>query len=101
MTEQQFNQIIEWQNEIFPKATSLSKATHLLEEVKELRYDLMAGYPSRRNEFADCFILLFGSAASDGMSYQDICNAIDEKMKINRERKWGNPDKNGVVHHIK
>jgi len=101
MTEKQFNEVIKWQKETFPKATSLSKATHLLEEVKELRNDLLADYPSKRHEFADCFMLLFGSAAADGMSYQDICNAIDEKMQINRQRQWGTPDEHGVVHHIK
>jgi len=45
--------------------------------------------------------LLFGTAASDGMSYEDICEAIESKMQINFKRKWGKPDKNGVVNHIK
>ena len=52
-------------------------------------------------EFADCFILLFGAAAADGMSYTDICSCIEEKMKINYKREWGEPDENGVVNHIK
>jgi hypothetical protein len=52
-------------------------------------------------EFADCFILLFGAAASDGMSYDDICKAIDEKMEINFNRKWGKPNNDGVVNHIR
>ncbi len=52
-------------------------------------------------EFADCFILLFGSAASDGMTYDDIVDAINKKMEINLNRKWGKPDENGIVNHIK
>ncbi len=32
---------------------------------------------------------------------EDICNCIDEKMKINKLRKWGKPDDNGVINHLK
>lgn len=46
-------------------------------------------------------MLLFGAAASFGMTYKDICAAVDEKMAINRVRKWGKPDADGVVKHIK
>ncbi len=35
------------------------------------------------------------------MRYQDICKAIQEKFEINKARKWGEPDANGVVNHIK
>lgn len=52
-------------------------------------------------EFADCFTLLFGAASSYGMSYNDILNCIEDKMIINKKRKWGKPDENGVVNHIK
>jgi hypothetical protein len=34
------------------------------------------------------------------MDYDDISNAILEKMSINKKRKWGTPDENGVVKHI-
>lgn len=100
MTEQQFAEISAWQKQTFPQATSLSKIEHLLEEVQELKVDLQTGNPDRRLEFADCFILLFGAANADGMTFGDIRNAIHEKHKINKNRKWGNPDKNGVVKHI-
>jgi hypothetical protein len=101
MTEYQFLSITAWQSETFGQATSLSKVAHLEQELKELRDDLFLQRASKVQEFADCFILLFGAAASDGMTYEDICHAIDEKMKINRSRKWGKPDENGVVNHIK
>jgi hypothetical protein len=100
MNAKQFKEISEWQAATFGQATPLSKIAHLEKEVKELKDDLVAKNPDRRLEFADCILLLFGSAASDGMSYQDIENAIDEKMAINYARKWGKPDKDGVVHHI-
>lgn len=54
-----------------------------------------------KSEFADCFILLFGAADIFGMSYEDICKAIDDKMSINYKRNWGKPDENGVVNHVK
>jgi len=101
MKKLQFETISKWQNETFGQATALSKTAHLKQEVKELRKDLKNDSPAKKLEFADCFILLFGAAASDGMSYEDICNAIDEKMEINKSRKWGNPDKNGVINHLK
>lgn len=101
MKKTQFEQIIEWQKETFGKATSLSKLAHLKQEIKELKKDLKNNNPDTRLEFADCFFLLFGCASANGMSYEDICNAIQEKFEINQKRTWGNPDKDGVVNHVK
>jgi hypothetical protein len=100
MTEQQFNDITAWQVQTFGNATPFSKISHLSEELEELLADLHANASERRLEFADCFFLLFGAAYADGMSYSDICNAIQEKFEINKVRKWGEPDENGVVKHI-
>jgi hypothetical protein len=101
MTKEQFQRITKWQKETFPVATALSKAFHLEKEVHELKKDLIDNAPNRRLEYADCFLLLFGSADADGMSYEDIINCIEEKFSIVKNRKWGNPDENGVVNHIK
>jgi hypothetical protein len=101
MNKEQFETVTKWQQETFGKATPMSKMSHLAEELIELINDLKESAPDRRLEFADCFLLLFGAAASDGMSYEDICNCIDEKHQINLKRKWGTPDANGVVNHIK
>ncbi len=100
MTEQQFNEIVAWQQQTFPQSTALSKMAHLAEELEELVADLKSNAPDRRLEFADCFFLLFGAAASDGMSYNDICQAIQEKFDINKSRQWGKPDADGVVRHV-
>ena len=89
MQKKQFLDITHWQKETFGAATPLSKVAHLIEEVQELKTDLEENNPDVRLEYADCFFLLFGSAAANGMSYEDICKAIDEKMAINRKRKWG------------
>lgn len=101
MNEVLFNAIHAWQKETFGQATPLSKLAHLQEEVEELIADLKSNNPKRRLEYADCFLLLFGSAAADGMSYQDITDCINEKFEINKTRKWGKPNSNGVVNHIK
>lgn len=101
MTQKQFKEIIAWQKETFSQATAFSKIQHLKEEIEELSIDVAIDGIDKRLEFADCFLLLFGAAASDGMTYEDICQAIHEKFEINKARKWGEPDKIGVVKHIK
>lgn len=101
MSPSLFIRIKDWQNKTFPHATALSKVTHLAEEVKELHHDIATDAKDRRLEYADCFLLLFGAAASDGMSYADIMRCIEEKLVINKSRQWGTPDGSGVVRHIK
>lgn len=101
MRKDQFEAIVAWQKETFGQATPMSKLAHLAQELQELHSDLKEGSPKKRLEFADCFFLLFGCAAADGMTYEDICNAIAEKFEINKARKWGKPDADGVVNHIK
>jgi NTP pyrophosphatase (non-canonical NTP hydrolase) len=101
MNKQQFEAITKWQNETFPKATAFSKAAHLEQEVQEVREATETGDTSIRLEIADCLILIAGVADKSGMSYEDVCAAIDEKMEINKKRRWGKPDSNGVVNHIK
>jgi len=100
MNKELFEAITKWQKETFVESTAFSKTAHLQDEVLELRYDLLNNEPNRRLEFADCFILLFGAAADDGMTYEDITKAIEEKFEINKARKWGQPDENGVVKHV-
>ena len=101
MLQKQFEKITKWQTATFPKATAISQIEHLKEEVEELEYDLQTKSPDKVLEYADCFILLFGSAFRDGMNYEDIVNAIDEKMKINYSRKWDKAKENGVVNHVR
>ena len=101
MTEKQFYEITEWQSKTFGEATALSKIAHLKEEIEELLSDLQTNSDHKRSEWADCFILLFGAAKLDGMTFGDIISAIDDKMKVNYARKWGKPKENGVVNHIR
>lgn len=108
MTEQQFYEITKWQEETFSKATPLSKIAHLAEELQELVHAIKdedhtidhEKIRAIKMEFADCFFLLFGAAAAYGMKYIDIIYAIQQKFEINKNRKWGTPDADGVVRHI-
>ena len=100
MTKQQFEEVTSWQLETFGFIPALPKVYHLEQEVLELQHDLATNSQGKRLEFADCFILLFGAAASDGMSYEDISEAISEKMEINKTRKWGKADEKGITNHI-
>ncbi len=99
MTKDLFLETTQWQNETFKKATALSKLAHLKEELQELRNDIENNSSEKRLEFADCFILLFGAAASSGLDYDDIQEAIKEKMVVNYQRKWGKPNEDGYVKH--
>lgn len=104
MNKKQFNEITEWQDATFPKSTTLSRISHLKQEVNELFDAIALDMPTeqeKESEFADCFILLFGAAKKHGLDYENICRVIDDKMKVNYSREWGKPDENGVVNHVK
>lgn len=104
-----FDDIVKFQKETFPDSNAYSKAKHLEKEVAELLEDLTRDYgedpkadsEATKMEYADCFILLFGSANAYGISYDDLEVIISQKMDINKKRKWGKPDKDGVVLHLK
>ena len=102
MLKTQFEAIVEWQRKTFPAATSVSKLKHLKKEIeRELIPALESNAPGRPHEYADCFLLLFGSAAMDGMTWNDIVKAIEEKFLIVQHRQWKDADENGVYEHVK
>jgi len=109
MTPEQFEFIKKWQKDTFPNATDISKLNHLSKEIGELKdaindEDHTIDHEKVRKvrmEFADCFLLLFGAAASYGLTYENICHVIDTKMEINKARKWGEPNEQGFQEHIK
>lgn len=102
MTKEMFEWITKWQKEVFTKATPYTAAKHLQEEVGELIHDVANEFPKERTvaEYADCFLLLFGSASLYGLSYDEICQAINDKMEINKQRKWGKINDKGYIKHI-
>lgn len=92
-----YRQITQWQEKTFGKREQPHPPIHHLEkEVKELienPYDIL--------EYADCFFLLFNAAHIVGFTPEQLLEGIKEKFEINKKRKWGKPDNQGVVLHVK
>ena len=91
-------QISDWQDETFPNATVRSTFAHLVREILELEMVLGGSVEQASEELADCQHLLFGIASKLGINLMD---ATAKKFEVNKKRKWGQPDENGVVEHIK
>lgn len=92
----------DWAAETFPSQTAVGKLCHLSEEIQELIEALESGETEAiESEYADCAILLMDVARTAGMDAAQVDRAIERKMDVNRSRKWGKPDSNGVCHHIK
>lgn len=116
------NEIKEWSDGTFGKyRTAMPMAQHLKKEIDELIdaiyrldegaycnsditeigvQDLVKKQKRILFELADCFILLMDCAAHQQINAYDLLKASIEKLETNKKRKWGTPDKNGVVEHI-
>ena len=90
------NDLGEFADKAFPNSTPKSKALHLSEEALEAAND-----PSDLIEWADCLTLVLDGARKAGFSSDDLYNAAVKKLEINKARKWGDADENGVVRHVK
>ncbi len=76
---------------------------HVKREVDELQHEIettpeCCGREGIAEECADVFILLCSIAHICGFGLQD---AVESKMAVNYCRKWGEPDFDGVVEHVK
>lgn len=82
----------DWGTKTFQKATPESIVAHLKKEVSELAES------HKPQEGADCLILLLHHAHIVGY---DLLEEAKKKLQINKKRRWGYPDENGVVEHIR
>lgn len=99
-------EISTWSSQQFPTLEGtrgiIAKLSHLKEEVTELQVAVDNGDKKEINdEIADCFMLLFDVAHALKITENDIIKFSRVKLGINKDRKWSNPDNNGVIHHIK
>lgn len=94
--QQMQNDIGVFTDKTFGESTPQSKAHHLAEEAMEAAAD-----PSDIIEWADCTILLLDAVRKAGFTTDDLYAAVARKMEINKSRKWGDKDENGVVRHVK
>lgn len=83
----------QWSEETFGHATPSSIAKHLLKEAQEL-----VDNPTDGEEMADIMLLLGHLFA---VTDKDPVYEVRRKLEICRQRKWGPPDADGVVEHIR
>ena len=96
--------ISEWAQQTFGVATSPKKLVErFVEEVVELDaksafHGLMTpkNFDAIQDECADCLVVLYQVAEAYGF---DLLTAVDQKMEINRARKWKTAG-DGVGQHI-
>jgi len=82
----------EWSLKTFPEATAISSLRKLESEIKEIKLDIVIGIKEPM-EYADALMCLFDSAGRNGISVERIFKSFEEKLEINKKRKWKkNPD---------
>lgn len=81
-----------WGDATFGQSTPASVLAHLRKEIAELVES------EKSEEIADCVMLLIHFAHKKAVSIRD---AVREKFEICKKRKWGKPDAEGVVEHVR
>ena len=108
-----------WSDDAFGSGQrSLAILHHLAKEIPELLdaigdYDrgandtrvnvseMMELHRKMRFEFADAFMLLLDAARKRGFMAEDLIQVTRLKLEVNRRRKWGKPDENGIIEHLR
>jgi hypothetical protein len=76
--------------EKFTDATTIDHIKKLIIEANELKKATLHEHPDKLilDEYADCLLCVFGAAAKEGFSYNDLVVACNEKIGINLKREW-------------
>lgn len=69
---------------------------HLAKEVAEAQEK-----PDDIYEYADMVFLVFDAARRAGFEFDQLTNAVEHKLQINRARKWGPKSTDGVTEHVR
>jgi len=96
--------IREWSVATFgaSQQTTIPILFHLKKEVDELILEAQYGISEEDyEEFADCFMLLLDASKGVGLSADRLIEETYKKLEKNKKRKWGTPDENGVIEHIR
>jgi hypothetical protein len=92
---------LHWRRELpaFKEDTPISLARHIRRELRELEEHLIRGEDSEAAyECADLIFLACGILDLMGL---DPTTVIRNKMQVLKSRRWGTPDEEGVVEHLK
>lgn len=90
----------EWSKKTFPNQKVEGKINHLKREVDELNKSTEDGQADII-EIADCVGLLFAICEIEGVSYNQLKDAMNHKLDINIMREWPeNSDSEGVYAHV-
>lgn len=81
---------------ILPMLTHQQQVKKVLEEATEL-----AESPNDETEYADVLISLLVAWKLKGGDVDSLLKVAIQKMKVNRDRKWGDMDENGLKKHVK
>lgn len=91
--------IVAWSQGQFPTATPTSTLHHLRKELAEIDQALAAGdLDAAAMEFIDVLFLAAQGAQRCGCADPDAL--ARQKLALNRARRWGPPDAQGVVEHV-
>jgi NTP pyrophosphatase (non-canonical NTP hydrolase) len=91
-----------WSHETFPKGTAHGAMLHAAREVNEVIQEIDKGPATydMAKEYADVIFCVLDSARRNNISLAEIINAGDDKLQINKERKWKD-NGDGSYSHIK
>lgn len=89
-----FNEIGEWSKKTFQDANSIDHLQKLKIEAQEAKET-----PYRKEEYADCMIVLFAAAYKADISFYELIEAVKNKFEINKKRKWEKLS-DGTYQHI-
>lgn len=101
------SEVTAWADETFGDSTPKAKITHLWEELEEAFAEAgdEADSHNLRTELADCGLITMHLASSLDVVLPEPSSVFADMMRWKftacKLRKWGRPDANGVVRHVK
>lgn len=92
-----FERAANWSDSAFGASRSpVGPLKHLAKEVREARRK-----PDDVMEYADMLLLIMNAAHCNGWDGSMLMEAVGLKLKVNRQRKWGALNSEGISEHVK
>ncbi len=91
-----------WSFDTFKEATALSSLDKALEEIREAKVDIIKkDIKALTIEYADILMCVFDSAGRVGVFPEEIIEAFEKKLAINKARAWIKNEDNTYSHEKK